>query len=203
MRSRKKTQSLPRKSPGQARAQRTVDAILEAAARILREHGPAALNTNAIAARAGVSVGSLYEYFPSKEAILVGLARHQLESDRVAMTDTLTSTAGKSLDHRVREAVRTLIHLHVFDEDVRRVTMRSHLEHGFWAEHEGPVQAVAEALATSDEVFKPLSSVARFVLTRAAVGVVRAACREQPELLREQAMEDALARLILAFLTAP
>lgn len=54
----------------QARAQATVDAIVEAAAQILAEGGWGALNTNLIARRAGVSIGSVYEYFPNKGAIV-------------------------------------------------------------------------------------------------------------------------------------
>ena len=52
-------------------------AILEAAARILETGGATGLNTNAIAQRAGVSVGSLYQYFPNKEAILAELIREK------------------------------------------------------------------------------------------------------------------------------
>ncbi|MCO6186250.1 TetR/AcrR family transcriptional regulator [Rhizobium sp. L1K21] len=63
----------PRKMPVQRRSMAAVDAIYEASARILEESGLAALNTNLAAERAGVSVGSLYQYFPSKEAILAGL----------------------------------------------------------------------------------------------------------------------------------
>jgi AcrR family transcriptional regulator len=63
----------PRKAPRQARSAATVAAILEAAARILDEAGLEAFNTNAVAARAGVSVGSLYQYFPGKAAVLAAL----------------------------------------------------------------------------------------------------------------------------------
>lgn len=69
----------PRKSPRQARAIATVDVILEATAHILREGGLIDLSTNAIAMRAGVSIGSLYQYFPSKEAVLAELLRSKRE----------------------------------------------------------------------------------------------------------------------------
>jgi AcrR family transcriptional regulator len=62
-----------RKSPRQARSTETVSVILEAAARILESDGLAGFNTNAVAARAGVSIGSLYQYYPNKEALIGAL----------------------------------------------------------------------------------------------------------------------------------
>jgi AcrR family transcriptional regulator len=69
-----------RRSPRQSRSRATWEAIVEAAAQILERRGPAALNTNAIAERAGVSVGSLYQYFPDKHAVLAAAARRELEA---------------------------------------------------------------------------------------------------------------------------
>ena len=67
----------PRKTPTQRRAVETCAAIVEATARILEDKGQDALNTNRIAERAGVSVGTLYQYFPDKHAILVTLIRRE------------------------------------------------------------------------------------------------------------------------------
>ncbi len=64
---------LPRKNPRQSRSRATVEAIVEAAARILETDGFAGLSTNAVAERAGVSIGSLYQYFPRKEALIGAL----------------------------------------------------------------------------------------------------------------------------------
>jgi len=76
-RSRRAQVSRPR-IPRQERARETVAAILGAAAQLIAEGGYAATSTNRIAARAGVSIGSLYQYFPNKEAILAGLIeQHQ------------------------------------------------------------------------------------------------------------------------------
>lgn len=66
-----------RRRPRQARSRNTVDVLLEAAARVFRRQGWRA-TTNRIAAEAGVSVGSLYEYFPNKQALLAGLAERHL-----------------------------------------------------------------------------------------------------------------------------
>src|SRR5580658_8284104 len=66
-----------RKTPGQMRSVATVAAILEAAARILETRGLDSYTTNEIAARAGVSIGSLYQYFPSKDAITLSLIQRE------------------------------------------------------------------------------------------------------------------------------
>ncbi|MYE11616.1 MAG: TetR/AcrR family transcriptional regulator [Gammaproteobacteria bacterium] len=73
-----KTVYVMRKQPRQRRARATVDAILEAAARILVASGYASASTNRIAGRAGVGIGSLYEYFPGKEAIFAELRRREM-----------------------------------------------------------------------------------------------------------------------------
>jgi AcrR family transcriptional regulator len=69
----------PRKRPTQARAQATFDALVEACARLLPEFGYERLTTNAISERAGVGIGSLYEYFPSKDAIIAQVVERLVE----------------------------------------------------------------------------------------------------------------------------
>src|SRR5258706_6739469 len=68
----------PRKLPRQARSKATVDAIVEACARLLQGGDYAAVTTNHIAERAGVSIGTLYEFFPNKEAIVTELIERRL-----------------------------------------------------------------------------------------------------------------------------
>lgn len=73
----------PRKRPTQQRSREMVDRILEAAARIFESSGYHATTTNHVAEAAGVSVGSLYQYFPNKDALLVGLAeRHVIDASQ-------------------------------------------------------------------------------------------------------------------------
>ncbi len=70
----------PRKTARQARSAATIEVIVEAAARILETAGVAGYTTNAVAERAGVSVGSLYQYFPNKDAITRALIRRELDT---------------------------------------------------------------------------------------------------------------------------
>jgi len=65
----------PRRKPRQRRSSRMVDRILEAALTLTRENGAAGPTTLAIARRAGLSVGSVYQYYPNKQAIMLDLAR--------------------------------------------------------------------------------------------------------------------------------
>ena len=77
----------PRKKPMQARSQATYDAILDAAAQVLTSEGYVGSSTNKIAERAGVSVGSLYEYFPTKEAVFTALIESLDRSNITSVID--------------------------------------------------------------------------------------------------------------------
>lgn len=97
----------PRKRPLQARSVKTVSAILEAAAQVLEAGGLAAFNTNAVAERAGVSIGSLYQYFPDKDALLIDLMRREKERFRDDAARALNAACGRSaIEHLVGAAVR-------------------------------------------------------------------------------------------------
>jgi AcrR family transcriptional regulator len=97
----------PRKKPRQARAQHTVDAIIEAAARILEEQGHGGFTTNAVAELAGVSIGTLYQYFPAKDALLGALiARETAGLVEGAEAACMLAAGQQALDALVRAAVR-------------------------------------------------------------------------------------------------
>lgn len=87
----------PRKTPRQARAGVTVDAILQATIQVLLAEGAARLTTTRVAERAGVSVGTLYQYFPHKQALLYALLRRQLELVAGAVEAAARIHAGQPL----------------------------------------------------------------------------------------------------------
>ena len=113
----------PRRKPRQARSQATVEVILAAAARVFARSGYAATTTNHVAAKAGVSIGSLYEYFPSKDAILVALTeRHVDEAEReLGRVVTELGEARLSLEDTIGLLVRTMVELHARDPGLHRV----------------------------------------------------------------------------------
>lgn len=88
----------PRKAPRQERSRALVASLLEATARVLVRHGASGLTTNRVAAEAGVSVGSLYQYFPDKEALLAGLVEQV--GERMAVT---LAALGRSLANEPTE----------------------------------------------------------------------------------------------------
>jgi AcrR family transcriptional regulator len=114
----------PRKEPRQERARATVDAILSATARVLVKEGYDHASTNKIADAAGVSVGSLYQYFPSKEALVAALIeRHSQEMMRCLEEKGLSATPDTPLRAVVREVVEAMIEAHRVDPKLHRVLM--------------------------------------------------------------------------------
>ena len=103
----------PRKLPQQDRSRATCATILEAAARIIARDGLAGFSTNAVAKRAGVSIGSLYQYYPNKDALMVALIdrqqQQQLDSLMVAASQV---DASASLEAVVRTLVRGAMQHH-------------------------------------------------------------------------------------------
>lgn len=104
----RKSRLAPRKSPLQDRSAATVAAILEAAARVLERRGLDALTTNRVAEAAGVSIGSLYQYFPNKDAIVAALIRAAHESLRDDIVAVVADAAPfeDRLDRLIAAAVR-------------------------------------------------------------------------------------------------
>ncbi len=104
----------PRKLPRQARAQVTRDAIIEAAAHILSKDGLEGYNTNAVAERAGVSIGSLYQYFPNKDALMVALIDRQ-QAQQLARVEAAALAPPMPLADLVRLIVRAAMGHHTED----------------------------------------------------------------------------------------
>ena len=193
-----------RRSPQRARSRDTVETIFEATARILQAEGRAGLNTNRIAETAGVSVGSVYAYFPDKQAILLAMARRELDALRQRVADALEK--GDETDP-VRRAVRALIKGYTARGDVRRILMETLFSHGGSDEMARPVNEIAEVIARHPRLLpneaRPLSPVALYVLTRAVDSVVRTAGYERVPFLREPAFEDEIVRLVHGYVAAP
>src|SRR5436190_3384370 len=107
-----KLRTSPRKQPLQKRSHETVDAILAATAQVLVRHGYEGASTNRIAEAAGVSVGSLYQYFPSKEAFVLALFERHCEEIARIVERALMAEASAAIPDLVRSLVRGLLEAH-------------------------------------------------------------------------------------------
>jgi len=111
----------PRKHASQARSRATVDALVEATARILVRDGFEKTSTNRIAEIAGVSVGSLYQYFPSKEALVVAVIERHNEEIMKIVRAAFVEVADMPIEKAVRRLVTAAIEAHHIDSNLHRV----------------------------------------------------------------------------------
>jgi AcrR family transcriptional regulator len=111
----------PGKNASQERSRATVDALIEATARILVKEGFDKASTNRIAEKAGVSVGSLYQYFPTKEALVAAvMQRHNQQLMQVAR-GAIGEIASLPMEQAVRKLVTAAIKSHRIDPKLHRV----------------------------------------------------------------------------------
>jgi AcrR family transcriptional regulator len=108
----KKSAAKQRKQPSQERSRETVAVILEAAARILESRGLEGYNTNAVAEKAGVSIGSLYQYFPGKDALTIALIV-SFEEDLLHSVKTAVAATHDTLTQALHRIVRALYAVHI------------------------------------------------------------------------------------------
>ncbi|MCD5362030.1 TetR/AcrR family transcriptional regulator [Chromobacterium aquaticum] len=113
-----------RKQPGQARSRHVVAAILEATARILERDGYAGLTTNRAAELAGVGIGSLYQYFPNKQALVAALHRRHGEETLATVREALRLSAGQPWPAQLEQLVSACLRLHLAAPGLHRVLER-------------------------------------------------------------------------------
>jgi AcrR family transcriptional regulator len=197
-------QGSARRAPRQARSQLKVELMLEAAMQLIETGSVAALTTNAVAAKAGVSIGTLYQYFGDKQALLDALVAREMgnTSDKVlqAVQAPLDGTPGE----RIRAVLRAVLKSYGGRRRVHRQLMEHALTH-LPGRRMSPLYAQLIALLSTQGVASPgqtlraLTAAQAFVLTHAMAGVLRtlAASDKAPPL---QEVEDALVHLVLGYM---
>ncbi len=209
MPSRRANELRPRKQPSQERSRATVSVILEAAARIFASHGYAGATTNHIAAKAGVSIGTLYEYFPNKDALLVALMEaHIAEGDallRNAGTKALAPEVPvtEAIDH----LVQAMIALHARDRNLHRVLFEetpvpARVRRRLDEVERGIAATIAAFLRTRPEVTAPDPDLAAHILVQSIEALThRLVVHSERE--NESAQRREMVALATAYLTAP
>ncbi len=205
---------LLRRQPSQERSQNTIEMIFKATAQIIEEQGDAALSTNKIAAKAGFSVGTLYQYFPTKEAILLAMITRARARVMQKFAETLQESELLAQDPRA--LVEDLIHLMVESFAMGRASTRSMIRLAWQTDHADAItQAMREAserisifcarLAENPQVANKLklrtSPATLFVVTRAVMGAIRSASLEKSPLLGSPEFEAELVRMAWGMIT--
>ncbi|HET7176585.1 MAG TPA: TetR/AcrR family transcriptional regulator [Gammaproteobacteria bacterium] len=204
----RKALTQPRKTASQARSRLTVDALLEATARILVKEGYDRASTNKIAARAGVSIGSLYQYFPSKEALVAAVAERHAERAMGLARRTFARVATSPVETAIRELVTLSVEAHRIDPELHRVlaeqvprTGRLENVEALTREAHGLLRRYLEAhrneLAIED------LDVAAFICVTTVESLTHDAVLDHPELLtgrKAQRLVDDITRLVARYL---
>lgn len=195
-----------RKKPRQARAEATMAAIVEAAAQILEREGDEAATTAAIAERAGVSIGSVYQYFDNRDAILGAVIRRDRETLSAEIARRIAEGNAASAEALVRSVVAALLAVMRPRRTRRRLIAlgaalraQSADEIALMIDRTGAMIAAVSARYPND-IARPLTPVRAYVLTRAVMGALRAALMENAKVLDDPAFEEELVRLALGYL---
>lgn len=195
----------PRKAPKQQRSRATVDAILTATTQVLTELGYEKATTNLIARRAGVSIGSLYQYFPNKEALVMALADRHLEDVTRQLMSQLDAARGQPLRDGLKIIIESLLQEHLKDTEVHRVFKELGpriLGADRCREVDRVVeQAIASHLAQRPEALRPRNlRLGVFMLMHGVEGVTHAALTDRPETIQSGELARELVDLIERYL---
>jgi AcrR family transcriptional regulator len=196
----------PRKAAKQQRSRVTIDAILEATARIVGQVGLDRATTNRIAELAGVSIGSLYQYFPGKEALLAALIEREAQADLEAAAAMLHGARELSLGDAIERATRELVARHARNPALYRWMLTYVPALG---QHPKIRAIAAQGRAVLRDVLAERKrelpadvepAMAALILGSAIEAAVHTAIFERPETLSDGTLARELARLSRAYL---
>ena len=194
-----------RRAPVQGRSRVTVDSIIEATARLLSAEGDAGATTERIAAKAGVSVGSLYQYFPSKSALLGAVVDRHLAEMAELLVTALEGASELPLEEAVLALVQAAIAAHGRDPSLHRALLEESpalLGRGQARELEARLVSLVERWLTArPDIRLSAPCLAAFLVVRTVDSAAHGAVLDHPELLRDPALASETAALITRYLT--
>ena len=200
----------PRKSPTQQRSQLTVAALLKATAHILVKEGYESASTNRIAEAAGVSIGSLYQYFPSKEALVAAVVDRHMQEMMQLLRAAVDRVREQPVEVATRELVRVMIDAHRVDPRLHRVLVEQvprvgRLENIRAIDREAYALIRAYLEAHRDELRVADLDVASFVCVATVEALTHAAVVNRPEVLSDKSgvFADEVTRLVVGYLRGP
>jgi AcrR family transcriptional regulator len=197
----------PRKTPTQARSQVTCEAIVRAAELVLEEHGADGLTTTRVAKKAGVSVGSLYQYFPHKDALVAALVERYMLQLREAFLQALQLGGALPLDILIEGLLRMLaMTMRAQGRGVHRPLLDQFSAVGLARMAEANLEHYIAALSShlaqrKDVACRNLQQVS-FIMVHAGNGI-GAAMAVRDDASQDEAIIKDLARMYLLLLRTP
>ncbi len=196
----------PRKAPRQERARDTVDVLLAATARTLLRVGYDRASTNRIALEAGVSIGSLYQYYPNKEALVAALIDRHTDEMAVLCQGALGRAASLPLAEAAAETVQAMVAAHsvnprlhkLLQEQVPRVGKLKRIDQ-LHEEATAMVRLLLESRRT--EVVPPDLELAAFFVVETVDSLIHAALGKRHGQWDENRLIEEITRVVLSYLT--
>jgi AcrR family transcriptional regulator len=195
-----------RRQPRQRRARQTVEAVLDAVVRVLKREGVKAITTNRIAEVAGVSIGSIYQYFPDKRAIFIALHQRHIEQiDRLVETK-LVENARSSLEELIRAMVEAMIDAHspdpaLYELLLTEVPHRAEGTQDFSVRLHGAFRLAISARAHELRKGRDLDKLV-FVVTHMVESLAHGVVLRRPATLSPAEAKEEVVRAVLAYLRA-
>ncbi|MFO0686262.1 MAG: TetR/AcrR family transcriptional regulator [Sandaracinus sp.] len=187
-----------RRAPKQERSRQTVEAVLDAVQLVVRRHGAGAITTNRVAAAAGVSIGSLYQYFPDKQAIFLALHDRHVDGVRRVIERTMTDCAAASFEELTGQLVEGLADVHAQEAELHEVLSvavpqsTDGFESALASTFERALSPTQQDRYTAEETERML-----FVLPKMVGALVHGVAREAQASTRARARDEALRTVAL------
>ena len=174
----------PRKTPVQARAEVTVEAICEATIQVLLSHGADQLTTTRVADRAGVSVGTLYQYYPNKQSLLYAVMEEHLDRVATAVEAACEQSCHKPLAEMIKHIVEVFVDVKMDRADISVALYKVAADVGGPALVKGAGQRMRQAvetmLQTAPDAESPPDRLAIDMMLAAMSGVMRSMLEARP-----------------------
>jgi AcrR family transcriptional regulator len=196
----------PRKTPIQARSTVTVEAISEATIQVLLSHGAERFTTTRVAARAGVSVGTLYQYYPNKQSLLFAVLERHMHNVAARVEATCESACHKPLAEMIREMVQAFVDakmeradisvaLYRASTDVGGATLIKRIGHRFR-------KSIEAMLQTAPDTKFPPDKIAIDIMLAAMAGTMRSLLESRPTSATVRKSREQLVLLCQSYMAA-
>lgn len=193
----------PRKFPRQARSRATVDAILDATIRVLLTRGYQGTTTIAVAERAGVSVGSLYQYFPNKDSLIAALVKRHLQDVTRCLDEAFATADSSNLERAIRAMVRAGIAAHRIHPSLHKALVEQVPRIGHMKAAMDTSRVATRRLADWFKAHPQLGIVdverSAFVIETVVEALTHRVVVEKQQRWSDRELEDEASRMLLAY----